>query len=41
MSVSSFTMKPTGKGMALDTLNSNVIGGGRKEWVENLAAQGL
>lgn len=41
MSVSSFVMKPTGRGMALDTLNSNVVGGRRKEWAENSAAQGL
>jgi len=41
MSVSSFVMKPTGRGMALDTLNSNVVGGRRKAWAENAAAQGL
>jgi len=41
MSVSSFTFKPTGRGMALDTLNSNVVGGKRKKWAENAAAQGL
>ena len=41
MSVSSFVMKPTGKGMALDTLNSGVVGGRRKKWAENAAAQGL
>ena len=41
MSVSSFTMKPTGNQMALDTLNSNAIGGRRKGWAENMAARGL
>ena len=41
MSIPNFVMKPTGRGMALDTLNSNVVGGGRKEWAENTAAQGL
>ena len=41
MSVSSFVMKPTGRGMALDTLNSNVVGGRRKEWAEKAAARGL
>ena len=41
MSVPHFVMKQTGRGMALDTLNSNVVGGGRKEWAENIAAQGL
>lgn len=32
---------PTGKGMALDSLNSGVTGGKRKAWAENLSAQGL
>ena len=41
LSASSFVMKPTGRGMALDTLNSNVVGGRRKKWAENIAAQGL
>jgi len=41
MSLGSFTFKPTGRGMALDTLNSGVVGGKRKEWAENAAAQGL
>jgi len=41
ISESSFTVKPTGRGMALDTLNSNVVGGKRKKWAENIAAQGL
>lgn len=41
MSLSSFVMKPTGRGMALDTLNSNVVGGKHKAWAENHAAQGL
>lgn len=41
MSVSSFTFKPTGKGMALDSLNSGVTGGKRKKWAENMSAQGL
>ena len=41
MSVSSFVMKPTGRGMALDTLNSNVVGGRRKKWAEEHAAQGF
>lgn len=41
MSVPSFVMKQTGRGMALDTLNSNAVGGRRKKWAENVAAQGL
>jgi len=41
ISASSFTMKPTGRGMALETLNSNVVGGRRKDWAEKIAAQGL
>ena len=41
ISVASFTMKPTGRGMALDTLNSNVVGGRNKAWAESAAAQGL
>jgi len=41
MSVSSYVMKPTGKGMALDTINSNVVGGKRKEWAKSMAAQGV
>jgi len=41
LSVSSFVMKPTGNGMALGTLNSGVTGGKRKEWAENMAAEGL
>ncbi len=41
MSVPNFTMKPTGKGMALDSLNSGVTGGKRKAWAENSAAQGI
>ncbi len=41
MSLSSFVMKPTGRGMALDTLNSNVVGGRRKDWAEKHAASGL
>jgi len=36
-----FVMKSTGRGMALDTLNSNNIGGKRKNWAANHAAQGL
>lgn len=35
------TFKPTGKGMALDSLNSNVVGGRRKVWAEQHAAAGL
>ena len=41
MSLSSFLMKPTGRQMALDTLNSNVVGGRRKEWAEQHGAAGL
>ena len=41
MSLGSFTFKPTGRGMALDTLNSGVVGGRQKKWAENAAAQGL
>ena len=41
MSGASFVMKPTGKGMALDTINSDVVGGKRKEWAKSMAAQGL
>ncbi len=41
ISISNFVMKPTGRGMALDTLNSNVVGGRRKKWAEKAAAQGL
>jgi len=41
MSTYSFKFKPTGRGMAMDTLNSNVVGGRHKEWAENIAAQGL
>jgi len=41
MPIVSFAMKPTGRGMALDTLNSNVVGGRRKEWAEQAAAAGL
>ena len=40
-SIPNFVMKPTGKGMALDTLNSNVVGGKRKAWAENVATRGL
>ena len=41
MSVCSSIMKATGKQMALDTLNSNVVGGRRKEWAEQHGASGL
>jgi len=41
MSVPNFVMKPTGNQMALDTLNSGVVGGKRKAWAEKMAAQGL
>lgn len=41
MSVCSSIMKPTGKQMALDTLNSNVVGGRRKAWAEAKGAAGL
>jgi len=41
MSAPNFVMKPTGNQMALDTLNSGVVGGKRKAWAENTAAQGL
>ena len=41
VSVSSFRMKQTGSQMTLDTLNSNVVGGKRKDWAENMAATGL
>ena len=41
MSIPNFVTKPTGRGMALDTLNSGVVGGRRKKWAENIAAQGL
>ena len=40
-SVCNFALKPTGKGMALDTLNSGVVGGKRKAMAENYAAVGL
>jgi len=36
-----FAMKPTGRGMALDTLNSNVVGGKRKAAAEQRASFGL
>ena len=41
ISVSNFYAKPTGRGMALDTLNSNVVGDRNKAWAESAAAQGL
>ena len=41
MSVASFVTKPTGKGMALDTLNSNVLTGRHKAGAEQVAARGL
>lgn len=41
ISLGSFVMKPTGRGMALDSLNSGVTGGKRKAWAENMSAQGL
>lgn len=41
MSVSSFTMKPTGNQMALDTLNSNAVGGRRKAWAEQNGYAGI
>ena len=41
ISLLNFTIKPTGKGMALDTLNSNVVGGKRKAFVESMAVKGI
>lgn len=41
VSLGSFVMKQYGNQMALDTLNSGVVGGKRKAWAENMAAQGL
>jgi len=41
MSLGSFAIKQYGGQMALDTLNSGVVGGKRKAWAENMAAQGL
>jgi len=41
MSLSGFTMKPTGKQMALDTLNSNAVKGSHKRQIEQLAARGI
>ena len=36
-----FAFVPTGKGMALDSLNSGVTGGKRKAWAESQSAKGL
>ena len=41
MSASSFVMKQTGSQMALDTLNSNMVGGRRKEWAEQNGYGGI
>ena len=41
ISLGNFAMKPTSRGMALDSLNSNVVGGKRKAWAEQNAAKGL
>ena len=41
MSLGSFAIKQYGGQMALDTLNSGVVGGKRKARAENMAAQGL
>ena len=41
MSTPSFVMKPTGEQMALDTLNSNVVGGRRKAWAEQNGYSGV
>jgi putative FmdB family regulatory protein len=41
MSAPNFAIKPTGNQMALDTLNSGVVGGKRKAWAEQNAAKGL
>ena len=40
ISLGNFAMKPTGNQMALDTLNSNVVGGKHKAWAEQKAFQG-
>jgi len=41
ISVSNFTMKQTGRNMALDTLNSNQVQGRHKKYAEKIAAMGL
>ncbi len=41
VSIVNFYIKPTGRQMALDTLNSNTIPRKRRKYVEKLAAQGL
>lgn len=41
MSHTSFTMKLTGNQMALDTLNSGVVGGKRKAWAEQNGYSGI
>ena len=41
ISLSGFTMKPTGKQMALDTLNSNAVKGNHKRQIEQLAERGI
>ena len=41
ISLSSFTFKPTGNGMALDSLNDGVTGGKRKDFAESMSATGL
>ena len=44
MSLSSFMMKPTGKGMALDSLNSREGGmpnGSKRAWAQHVAGAGL
>jgi len=41
ISIPSFVMKQTGNQMALDTLNSNAIGGKRKGMAEQRALEGI
>ena len=41
VSLSSFSFKPTGESMALDSLNNGVTGGKRKAWAEEYAATGF
>jgi len=41
ISIPSFVMKQTGNQMALDTLNSNAIGGKRKAMAEQRALEGI
>ena len=41
ISLSRFAFKPTGKDMALNSLNNSVTGGKRKRWAEQQSAAGL